>query len=92
MVHPERNVVTRALGVEPEVEVDTEKTSAKPGDIFLLCSDGLLAHVHDDEIREIATGSEDLQVACDALVDQANARGGVDNTSVVLVHFEKTSQ
>lgn len=88
MVHPERNVVTRALGVEPEVEVDTEKTSAKDGDIFLLCSDGLSDLVEDAVIGEVMRVSlPDVQKAAERLVALANERGGDDNISVALVQI-----
>lgn len=86
MVHPERNVVTRALGVEPEVEVDTEKTSAKPGDIFLLCSDGLTDLVEDAALSDLLRDTlPDMNKAAEELVKLANERGGDDNISVALI-------
>ncbi|MHC5019962.1 MAG: Stp1/IreP family PP2C-type Ser/Thr phosphatase [Planctomycetota bacterium] len=86
MVHPERNVVTRALGVEPEVEVDTEKTSAKPGDIFLLCSDGLTDLVEDAALVDLMRDTlPDLNKTATALINIANERGGDDNISVALI-------
>jgi protein phosphatase len=89
MIHPERNVVTRALGVEPEVEVDAEKTPVKPGDVFLLCSDGLSDLVEDALIAEVMRISGgDLEKAAERLIELANERGGDDNISVALVLVE----
>ena len=86
MVHPERNVVTRALGVEAEVEVDVEKHGVKEGDLFLLCSDGLSDMVDDATISEVmAKDATNLEGIGNALVRLANERGGDDNISVALV-------
>ena len=83
--HPHRSVITRALGTEPEVEVDTTAVSARAGDIFLLCSDGLTAMVDDATILELVEGNRDrLDDAARALVDSANRAGGEDNITVVL--------
>ncbi|MBI4884608.1 MAG: Stp1/IreP family PP2C-type Ser/Thr phosphatase [Actinobacteria bacterium] len=83
--HPRRNIVTRALGIEPTVRVDTWVFPFVRGDRFLLCSDGLVDEVTDDEIAEIASGSVDPQAAADALVAAANRNGGRDNVTVVVV-------
>ena len=87
-VHPHRSVITRALGTEPEVDVDVERAALAPGDLLLLCSDGLSAMVRDDEIARIldATGREP-HAAADALVRAANEAGGIDNVTVVLVEL-----
>ncbi len=83
--HPRRNIVTRALGIEPTVRVDTWLVPMVHGDRFILCSDGLVDEVHDDDIAEIALSSADPQVVANQLVAKANANGGRDNTTVVVV-------
>jgi serine/threonine protein phosphatase PrpC len=83
--HPRRNIVTRALGIEPTVRVDTWLVPMVHGDRFILCSDGLVDEVHDDEIATIALGAADPQVAAEQLVAKANANGGRDNVTVVVV-------
>lgn len=87
-VHPHRSVITRALGTEPDVDVDVERAELVPGDLLLLCSDGLSAMVRDDEIVRIldATGHEPGP-ATDALVRAANAAGGIDNVTVILAEL-----
>ena len=81
----QKNVITRALGNEDTVKVDTAQTSLKKGDIYLLCSDGLTDLVDDEEIAEIIENRSSLDAACKALVDSANASGGKDNVSVILL-------
>ena len=84
--HPRRNIVTRALGIEPYVRVDTWTMPIIRGDRFLLCSDGLVDEVADDVIQGIlATHRDDPTVAAQALVDAANASGGRDNITAVVV-------
>lgn len=87
--HPMRNIVTRALGNQPRVEVDVLEEAVRPGDIFALCSDGLSGMLGDEEIRELleAHGSVPRQ-ACRSLVDRANERGGEDNITVVVMAHE----
>lgn len=83
--HPQRSAITRALGTEPEVEVDAFTVDGRPGDVFLLCSDGLSAMIADDALAAtIEAEKPDLERAADALVAAANARGGEDNITVVL--------
>jgi PPM family protein phosphatase len=84
-VHPHRSVITRALGTDADVEVDTLTLDVAPGDLVLLCSDGLSAMVRDDEIVRLleATGAAPREAA-EALVSAANAAGGEDNVTVVL--------
>ncbi len=82
--HPQRSVVTRALGVEPDVELDVHTHQARSGDLFLLCSDGLTSMVRQDRIREIVAGSDSLRQAGDRLVTEANEMGGRDNITVIL--------
>jgi PPM family protein phosphatase len=86
--HPQRHVLTRALGVRSQVEPDLAELTPEPGDVFVLCSDGLTAHVEDGEIGEIVAEGADLQEACEHLVDLANDRGGEDNITVVLARCE----
>ena len=83
--HPMRNIITRALGNREELEVDTTEEPVHPGDVFLLCSDGLNSMLGDGEIREILSSHRgDPEKACQALVDGANERGGEDNVTVVV--------
>jgi len=83
--HPQRSAITRALGTEPEVEVDAFTVEGRPGDVFLLCSDGLSAMVADEVLASTVEAARgDLERAGDALVAAANARGGEDNITVVL--------
>jgi len=84
--HVKKNVVTRALGGDKEVVPELQEQEARPGDLYLLCSDGLTDLVDDDEIRALLDGAaDDLQAAADTLVCAANERGGKDNISVILV-------
>lgn len=86
-----RNIVTRALGVEPEVKVDLQEDIALPGDLYLLCSDGLNDMLDDETIRLTLTEfGANLGEAADRLVEQANEQGGADNISVVLVRVVKS--
>lgn len=83
--HPQRSAITRALGTEPTVEVDGFTIEAKPGDLFLICSDGLSIMLSDEDVAAaIKSAGGDPEDAGDALVAAANARGGEDNVTVVL--------
>lgn len=83
--HPHRSVITRAVGTEPEVEIDTFTIAAEPDDLYLICSDGLTDIVRDDEIAELlAKAGNDPDAAAEALVAAANRAGGIDNITVVL--------
>jgi serine/threonine protein phosphatase PrpC len=89
--HPQRSVITRALGTDPDVDVDTFTVEAEDGDVFVLCSDGLTDMVGDDEIGEVLAGSRDnLKEAAEELVRRANKAGGQDNITVVA--FEMTDE
>src|SRR5438874_6993116 len=78
--HPQRSVITRAVGTDPDVDVDVFNADAQPGDIFMLCSDGLTDMVDDTTIQElIDRNHSDLDAATRALVAAANKRGGEDN-------------
>ena len=84
-VHPHRSVITRALGTDADVEVDTLTLEAGPGDLVLLCSDGLSAMVRDEEIVRVLESAEGApRESAEALVSAANAAGGEDNVTVVL--------
>jgi PPM family protein phosphatase len=87
--HPQRSIITRALGPEREVEVDTMTYRAKPGDVYLLCSDGLTTMVKEDEIGEVLSRSGGLEAAARELVGRANHAGGRDNITVVAFRFEE---
>lgn len=82
------NVITRALGIREDVVVDYQTLATEPGDLYLLCSDGLTGMVDDEELREIMAEVVDLDEACAALIERANFYGGVDNTTAVLVRVE----
>lgn len=83
--HPLRNVITRALGGALSVNPDAAEVEAKSGDVVLLCSDGLTGMVPEDEILRLVTQTEDLDEACQQLIDTANERGGLDNVTAILV-------
>jgi serine/threonine protein phosphatase PrpC len=88
--HPLRNVVTRALGGRADLVVDIQSRRMAPGDMLLLCSDGLTTMIPDDGIARILRESEgDVARATSALVSEANERGGEDNITVVLLKFEE---
>lgn len=80
-----KNVITRALGMRPTVDVDVQQLRVDDGDLFLLCSDGLHGMLDDATIARAATRHDDLNAACELLVSLANEAGGKDNVSVVLV-------
>jgi protein phosphatase len=83
--HPQRSAITRALGTEPSVEVESFTVEAEVGDLYLLCSDGLPTMVGDDEVSAaIEEAGRDPDAVAEALVAAANARGGEDNVTVVL--------
>jgi len=82
--HPQRSVITRALGTDPDVDVDTFSVTARTGDLFLLCSDGLTDMVSEDSIHDVVERHrDDINGALRALVREANRGGGQDNITVV---------
>ncbi len=83
-VHPQRAIITRVLGTEPDVLVDTVSAGAETGDVFMLCSDGLTSMVTAERLAGIVASAPSLDNACRALVQAANAAGGDDNITVVL--------
>ena len=84
--HPKRNLITRAVGTEAQVEVDTTKTKIEPSDIIFMCSDGLTSYINNDEIFEIIKDKKEN--AIEDLVRLANERGGSDNISVIIASQE----
>jgi protein phosphatase len=90
--HPQRSVITRALGPEPTVDVDTLTFSARPGDVFLLCSDGLTTMLDDEDVAAVLDRGESLERAARRLVRDANERGGRDNITVVLFRLETADE
>jgi protein phosphatase len=87
--HPQRSIITRALGPEPDVEVDTWTYPGRPGDVILLCSDGLTSMISEQSVREVLAANENLDAAADALIHEANEAGGRDNITVVLFRLEE---
>ncbi len=84
--HPLRNVITRALGGALSVTPDAAEVESRAGDVYLLCSDGLTGMVPEEEIlRLVSEGSNDLEKACQTLIDTANEKGGLDNVTAILV-------
>ena len=83
--HPEKNIITKAMGSKDEVVPDFFEIDMEPEDKYVLCSDGLSNMVEDDEIRDIVVDYRDIKEAAKALVDRANYYGGSDNISVVIV-------
>jgi serine/threonine protein phosphatase PrpC len=83
--HPQRSIVTRALGVDENIPIDELTLDLKEGDRFLLCTDGLSSMLERDTIQQILQSEPDPQAACDRLVEEANQAGGDDNITVVLL-------
>ena len=87
--HPEKNIITKAIGVSGAVEPDYFNTSLEPGECLLLCSDGLSNMIEDSQILEIVGRRRDLRTCAQELVDTANRNGGRDNIAVVLVELDE---
>ena len=85
---PHKNVIVRALGMKPAVEVDVIVDQPRLGDLYLLCTDGLSGMVPDPELAELAASETDLDKLCERLVAAANAHGGLDNITVVCARLE----
>jgi len=86
--HPQRSIITRALGIEPEVEVDTWTYPMRAGDVVLLCSDGLTSMIEESQIAAVLAAEHDLDAAGERLIAEANEAGGRDNITVVLFRLE----
>ena len=87
---PQKNIVTRALGIEPTVDVEIQDLEVQQGDFLLLCSDGLSDLVRDEEmLATVSRNSRNLDIHCNDLVHLANSRGGKDNITVLLIQIER---
>jgi PPM family protein phosphatase len=83
--HPQKNVITKAVGIMESVEPDTMKLTLDNDESLLLCCDGVIAHLPDEDIHKIICDSPDPQTACQQIVDLANERGGTDNISLIIL-------
>jgi PPM family protein phosphatase len=90
--HPQRSVITRALGPEPDVELDVHTHQVRTGDVFLLCSDGLTDMLSEDRVQAVLNESPSLDAAVDRLVEEANVAGGRDNITVIAFRIEGNDQ
>jgi protein phosphatase len=90
--HPQRSIITRALGPEPDVDVETFTDRGRDGDVYLICSDGLSGMVSEEDMAGILTDSKSLKEAAYRLVDSANQNGGKDNITVVLFRLESDGE
>jgi serine/threonine protein phosphatase PrpC len=86
--HPQRSIITRALGPEPDVDVDVQTVPASPGDVFLLCSDGLTTMVPEQRIARILSAATSMEAAVRELIDEANRAGGRDNVTALAFRLE----
>jgi PPM family protein phosphatase len=89
--HPQRSIITRALGPEPEVQVDVQTVPAAAGDVFLICSDGLTTMLDDDHVARLLGRASSMDSAVRALVDEANRAGGRDNITVIAFRLVDTA-
>jgi len=87
--HPQRSIITRALGIDPDVDVDTWTYPGRAGDVVLLCSDGLTSMINEQQITAILSDESDLDRAAERLIAAANDAGGRDNITVVLFRLEE---
>jgi PPM family protein phosphatase len=87
--HPQRSIITRALGPEETVDVDTRSFRGRPGDVYLLCSDGLTSMVPEARVAELLRANPRLRDAGEALIAEANRAGGRDNITVILLRLEE---
>jgi PPM family protein phosphatase len=93
VTHPQRSVITRALGTDPDVDVDTFTVDVQSGDVFLLCSDGLTSMVGDERIVDVvAENRDDLDRAAKQLITDANRAGGEDNVTVVFFEIVEADE
>jgi protein phosphatase len=86
--HPQRSIITRALGPEPDVDVDVQTVPAAPGDVFLICSDGLTTMVDETEIARVLGSTGSMKAAVERLVEEANRAGGRDNITALAFRLE----
>ena len=87
--HPRRNIITRALGTPGENAPDLLAADMQPGDVWLLCTDGLTGMVSDDEITRVLSCGDSLEKAADTLIRMALAAGGRDNVTLILCRSEE---
>lgn len=90
-VHPKRNIITRALGTEPDVQIDIMQMALRPGDVFFLCSDGMTNFVDEKQILDIALGEGDWQAKLERLLSIALENGGADNITALFAAFEEAA-
>lgn len=90
-VHPLRNVVTRALGGRGGVAVEVAETSIMPGDVYLLCSDGLTTMLSDEDIESHLVEATSIEEACRSLISASNSGGGLDNITVLMIEVAESS-
>lgn len=88
-VHPQKNIITKAIGASPTAEPDTMKLSLDTDEHLLLCCDGVIAHLTDEDIRKTVLDCNDPQKACENIVNMANKRGGTDNISLIILSSEE---
>jgi protein phosphatase len=88
-IHPQRNIITRAMGVSPTVDTDLFERTWSAGDILVICSDGLHGAVDEDDIVSVLSSNRSLENMCDVLVQLALDNGGTDNITVILIRFEE---
>lgn len=89
---PQKNIITRALGIRPDVDVELKTFSVEEDDYLLLCTDGLSDMLREDQmIREVYEASGDLNRACTALISLANSQGGKDNITALLIQIARSS-
>jgi PPM family protein phosphatase len=91
-IHPQRSVLTRALGIDEDLEVDQATVEVTGGDRLLLCSDGLTTMVADEDIQKILAGYDHPQAASQALIEAANAAGGQDNITTVVLDVQEAAE
>lgn len=87
-LHPKKNIITRALGAEPKIEIDFFSINLEAGDLVILSTDGLHGEVGDNTIEDIVKEEKDMQRLCDRLVSIANLQGGSDNITVICLEYE----
>lgn len=84
-----KNMISRAVGIHPSVQVDVREHLLEAEDLYLLCSDGLTDMISDEQMRECLTNRKDLDGVCEKLIDLANQQGGIDNITVVVARIEE---
>jgi protein phosphatase len=88
--HPQKNVIERAVGIDTSIEADTMRLTLDSDESLLLCCDGVIAHLPDDDIHKIIRDSSDPQTACQKIVDMTNERGGSDNISLIILSSDSS--